>query len=330
MRPLLWLTFLLAGLYAAYWFVGSHALLTETETALAQMKAEGRADYTSLELHGFPSRFDLTVTAPKLVSADGQQSWQAEFVQFLALSYQPNRLIAVWPHEQTLTRGRETLTLRSDDLRASLALTAGLSLPLDHAELEGHGLDLVSDRGWQILAEKLILASRQAGPDAKSHQLALTLTGLAPGNDLRRRIDPQGSLPALVETARATVTADFDRALDRGLITQEPHLTALRAIDGAFRWGPLGLAVTGDLEIDTGGTPSGRLDLSITGWRELLDLLTAAGVVSPDMASNLKNGLAAIATGTGTGATSEVKMPLLFDGGFMRLGPFPLGPAPRL
>ncbi len=327
MRPLLWLTALLAILYSGYWQVGSRAVLSGAEAALIEMKSEGRADYASVELHGFPSRFDLTISDPKLISADGQQSWQTAFVQFFALAYRPNQLIAVWPHDQTLITGNETLTLNSTDLRASVTLKAGLSLPLDHAELEGHAIDLSSDLGWQLLADKLVLASRQAAPGGQSHELAMVLTSLAPGNDLRRRIDPEGSLPALADTARANVIADFDRPLDRGLVTDEPRLIALRGLDAAFGWGPVALSAKGDLTLDPGGSPTGRIDTTIRGWRTLLTLLTAAGMLPPDMAQNLENGLGAIATGEG--AASQVSLPLLFEGGFVRLGPFPLGPAPR-
>lgn len=328
MRALLWLTAVLAALYSGYWLVGSRAVLSGAETALSQLKAEGRGDYTSVELHGFPSRFDLTINGPRLISADGQQSWQAAFVQLFALSYRPNHLIAVWPNVQVLNIGGDTLTLHSTDLRASVALGTSLGLPLNHAELEGHAIDIASGFGWQLLAEKLVFATRQATPDAKSHELALVLTGFAPGNDLRRLIDPEGKLPALADTARATLIADFDRPLDRSFVTAEPRLTALRALDVSFIWGPVSLAAKGDLSVGADGFPTGRIGLTIRGWHDLLDVLVSAGVLTTDLAGNLENGLAAIATGDGE--NSELNLPLLFDGGLMRLGPFLLGPAPHL
>lgn len=328
MRALLWLTAALAALYSGYWLVGSRALLSGVETALSQMKADGRADYTSVDLHGFPSRFDLTINDPRLIGADGQQSWQAAFVQLFALSYRPNHLIAVWPDEQVLTIGGDTVTLRSTDLRASVTLGASLGLPLDHAELEGHGIDLTSGLGWQLLAEKLVFATRQATSGAKSHELALVLTGFAPGNDLRRLIDPEGKLPALADTTRATLIADFDRPLDRTFVTAEPRLTALRALDLAFIWGPVSLTAKGDLSVGADGVPTGKISLTVRGWRDLLSLFVTAGALTPDMAGTLENGLAAIETGKDQSA--ELRLPLTFDRGQVRLGPFLLGPAPRL
>lgn len=328
MRALLWLTAVLAALYSGYWLVGSRALLSGVETALTQMKSEGRADYTSVELHGFPSRFDLTINGPRLISADGQQSWQAAFVQLFALSYRPNHLIAVWPDEQVLTIGGDILTLHSTDLRASVTLGASLSLPLNHAEVEGQGVDIASDLGWQLITEKLVFATRHATPDAKSHELALVLSGLAPGNDLRRLLDPEGKMPALADTARATLIADFDRPLDRNFVTAEPRLTALRALDLSFIWGPVSLTAKGDLSVGVDRFPTGKVSVTVRGWRDLLSLLVTAGALTPDMASTLENGLAAIETGTGQ--SSELKLPLTFDRGLMRLGPFLLGPAPRL
>lgn len=186
MRWLLWLVAFLAALYGGYWFVGSSAVLKATEATLAQMKADGTADYSKVELHGFPSRFDVTITDPKLVnSRDGLATWSAPFVQVLALSYRPNNVIAVWPNDQTLTLADETLSLKSSSLKASVTVSPTLSLPLDHSEMEGHDLILSrsTDAEPALLADKLIFATRLAAdqPASNSHQAALVVTNLTPG-----------------------------------------------------------------------------------------------------------------------------------------------------
>ena len=62
-------------LYGGYWIVGSRSVLSGVETALAGMKQEGVADYASVSIRGFPSRFDLTVESPVLASRDGLERW---------------------------------------------------------------------------------------------------------------------------------------------------------------------------------------------------------------------------------------------------------------
>lgn len=327
MRALFWITALLAALYGGYWFVGSRAALQGVSDTLTQMKAEGRADFADISLRGFPSRFDITIDKPTIKIADQSVAWQAPFLQLLALSYRPNNLIAVWPDQQTLTLGPDTLTLETDDLRASVLLKASLDLGLDHAELEGHGLKLTSAFGWQALADKLIVASRQAGEDGTKHDLALILTGLAPGNDYRGRIDPARRQPAVAEEARLTMTATFDRPLDRRAVEQPVHLVALQAIDLRLKWGTIAIGATGDLTVDGQGTPSGQLALRLTNWRDLMVLLRENGSLSADRADTIERALSAAAA---TDDPATVSLPLAVRDGMIWLGFIPLAPAPRL
>lgn len=326
MRALFWLTGLLAALYACYWVVGSRAILNGTTEVLSELKAEGRADYADIRLAGFPSRYDLTIDAPKLESADGGMGWQAPFIQFLALSYRPNNLIAVWAREQTLRLGADQLTLQSDDLRASVTLKANLDLSLDHAEVEGHALKLTSALGWQVLAEKLIIASRQAGADPARHELAMVLTGLAPGNDFRGQIDPARRQPATAEEARLTVTTTFDRPLDRQALTGSLRLVSLDGMNLSLIWGDIAVSVTGDLAIDPAGNTTGQLSLALKNWRELLRLLTEAGLLPADQAASVERALAVAAK---PDDPATVALPLTFRDGVIWMGFIPLAMAPR-
>lgn len=327
MRKLLWLTALAAILYGGYWFIGSRAMLSGVKAALAELKAEGRADVASVDLVGFPSRFDVTLAEPRLISADGQTRWQAPFLQFFALSYRPNHLIAVWPHDQTLTLGPEVLTVQSSDLRANANFTAGLTLPLEVATLEGHGLNVASNFGWSVLAEKLILASRQSDGAATSHELALVIDGLAPGDDLRRLIDPDGKHPAATEEARADLVVDFDRPLDRTLTDRPLHVTAIRSIDAHLKWGAMDIAAAGEILAGPDGFPKGRIEISATNWRDVLELFVDSGAVGREDARTYASGLEAVAKGTGD--ANVLKLPILFDQGFVWLGPILIGPVPR-
>jgi len=326
MRFLVWLTALAALLYGGYWYVGSRAVLGSAEAALTQLKAEGRGDYSGIELHGFPSRFDVTIKEPRLFGANGRMGWQAPFVQVLALSYQPNHVIAVWPHDQTLTLGPERMGLTSSDLRASAAFAASLSLPLQHAEMEGHDL-VLSGGDWSVLATKMILAARQSASQPAGQEVALVLTGLAPGDALRARIDPTGQQPALVDTAELDLTPVFDRPVDRSVLASPLRLTALRTIDGKFHWGQLGLDVQGDLAADAQGFAEGKLSLTARNWRGIYALAQSAGAIPLQIAKPLQNILAALEKGSGEAGV--VKLPLRFKAGQTFVGPIALGPAPR-
>lgn len=326
MRPLIWLTLILAALYGGYWVMGSRAALNGVEATLAGMKAAGRADYAGVEIHGFPSRFDLTITAPALVSTDGQVRWQAEFLQLLALSYRPNRLIAVWPPAQRLIVGPATIQVASADLRASMTLMPKTGLPLDHAELAGRKVQLATAPGWSLAAERLMLASRRSG-GPQSHELALILSALRPGARVKALLDPEGRLPDTLPELRLGAIADLDRPLDRAALTAGPRLTALRAIDGTAAWGDIRLEARGDLTVGADGHAIGRIELTARNWRALLALVTAAGALPPEASESLAGGFAALARAGGD--EDRLTLPLVFKDGLASLGPFALGRAPR-
>ena len=326
MRALLWTTALAAGLYGGYWFVGSHYALQGAEQALAQLKADGRADYASVALHGFPSRFDLTIDAPRLMSADGRLRWQAPFLQLLALSYRPNRLIAVWPNDQTLTVGPEVLSLHTTDLRGNLNLTASTALALDSTTLDGKGLVLTREQGGAIAADRVLLATRAAG-SAALHEVALVITGLSVDALLRQKIDPAGSLPPMADEARFDAVLSFDRPLDRSWAETPAQLTAIHQITGHFGWGAVQIDLSGDIEIDAKRDAVGRVILSARHWRELLALAVRAGVIAKDQAPRVEALMGSLAQQSGQ--ADLLKLPLSLSDGLVHFGPLPLAPLPK-
>ena len=327
MRLLLWLTGLFAALYSGYWFVGSRAYLSAAETALVQMQAKGMADFDGLSVRGFPSRFDLTLASPRLTSRDGQTEWSAAFVQVFALSYRPNRLIAVLPHEQTLRLGHRTLAITSADMRASVALGAQFDLPLDHAELAADELAVGTTPDWTARAERAVLASRQAG-GTSSHQVALVLTNLSLAPGLRAALDPATRHPATLPRVALDAVATFDQPIDRALAETGPRLTGLQAISANAEWGTMKLDATGEVAIGPGGSAEGRIEVKARDWRRMLALMTDTGILSQDQAETLERGFMALALAAGD--MDLLTIPVTFRDGLTYVGPFPMGPAPRL
>lgn len=346
MRALLALVMAAAVAWGGYWYAGSRAVLAGARAALADLRDQRRGDAAGVTLAGFPSRFDLTIAAPSLVSADGSLGWSAPFVQILALSYQPHHLIAVWPDRQSLTIGGRPLTLLGDDIRASAVAGASLALPLDHAQLVASGLVLSAEAGWDLRLRELRLALRRAGADpagragvalagapafaedGRDHQIGIALGDLAPGAGLRALLDPAGRLPALVETATLTAILSFDRPIDRYAAETGVQLTAIRDIAADLRWGETAVTLRGAVVIGAGGLPEGRITVTAREWRPLLASLTEAGAIRAEVAPTVRNMAEALARGSGDPGT--LTLPLDLGGGWISLGPFPLAPIPRL
>jgi hypothetical protein len=60
-------------------------------------------------------------------------------------------------------------------------------------------------------------------------------------------------------------------------------------------------------------------------WRKILDMAVASGVLPESARAPLENGLSLM-----SGPKDTLDVTLGFDGGFVRLGVIPIGPAPQL
>ncbi|MCB2103520.1 DUF2125 domain-containing protein [Albidovulum sp.] len=325
MRRLLTLTAVLAALYGGYWFVGSRAVLSGVETALGQLRDKGRVNYASVGLVGFPSRFDLTVEAPELHGADF--TWAAPFLQVFALSYKPNQIIAVWPHEQSVTVAGQRIDLASEDMRASALFGAANALPLDHAQLVAKAPAVTSPGGWSATAAEARFASQSAGEDGRRHRIGVEVTDIALSG-IAAAAGSDVPLPATVERVWLDAALDFDRPLDRFAGDTPPRLASADITGARIVWGAMELSAEGQIEVTASGAPEGQIAVTATEWRQMLTTARDLGLVPAQEAANIERMLDGLSRTTKDPA--RVSLPFTFKEGLVYLGPFPLGPAPRL
>ncbi|MCB1408294.1 MAG: DUF2125 domain-containing protein [Rhodobacteraceae bacterium] len=308
------------GAWCGYWVIGQQALDRAIRAGLAHVP-EVSAESHSIQ--GFPNRFDVTFDQPR-IALDGM-AWSAPFVQILALSYQPNRLIAVFAHDQVLRVNGTEASLHSDDLRASVVMDAALDLPLDRVTLVGQGLDLLTGAANNRL-DTLRLASRRIGPAI--HEVAALAETVYPDTAMMDRLDPQGLWPRRFDQLRLDAEAEFDRPLDRHVFDgPEPRLTRVTLTGARVAWDGVDVLASGRLTPDSVGRLSGDVTLTVTGWRRLLDLAQAQGLLTPDNQTTLTAMLAGMATGD-DGQT--IAVPLAVVDGDLRMGPVVLGTLPPL
>lgn len=314
MRRLSIIVAVLATLYCGFWFVASAGLRRGVEAALSGLQAQGLADYGALSVAGFPSRLDLTVTGPALYHPQGLAAWTAPFLQVFALTYRPHHVIAVWPHDQRLLLPGQSLDLTSADMRASAVFTPGLALAWDHGTLIATGGRIASDRGWTAAFAEARAATRKAA-EPLGHDIGIEVLGLdAPA------LAPQTG------TFRLDGTLTLDRPIDRQSGT--PRITSVALRQARLAFGLPALAAAGDLTVSPEGYPQGRLELTATRWREVLPVLAALGLIRAELLPTWEAMLGKLAEPSPDPDT--VTLPLTFASGRISLGPFPLGPAPRL
>lgn len=330
MRLLIALILIAVGLWSGYWYTGQSAKRQVIEAWLSDRRAVGwTAKYGSFTIAGFPNRFDSSFTDLTLASPVSGIGWQTPFLQILALSYQPNHIIAAFADRQKVTLPLEDVAIASHDMQASVVFEPDTRLALSRLTLRAEDLALTGSSGWQAGAGKLSLSTRQSPAGDFAHDLVFEATDLVPTDAMRRSLDPKGRLPERLQSGLLDLTMDFNAPWDRIAVESgAPLVNSITVNRLDLRWGTLGLAAAGGFEIAANGRISGRLDLEIRNWRYVLDLFVAAGIVSPANAEKIRTGLEILTNGAEN--PDILKAPLVLDGERMSLGPVPLGPAPYL
>lgn len=318
------------GLWMGLWAVGSIAYERGLNSWIEQRRAEGWvADVGALNVAGFPSRFDTTLTDIHLADPATGIAWSAPFVQFLSLAYKPHQVIVVFPDQQVFSTPLQNLNISTDQARGSLYLEASTALGLDRSTVVIDGLSVASTLGWDLaVAEGRFAVEKMAAAEA-SYRLGVELTELRPSAGARATLDPAGILPERVEIMRFDATVEFTDQWDRRAIeVARPQITAIDLKDLSARWGDVTFRAAGELTVDDAGIPEGRITVKAVEWRRLLDMAVSTGLFGQTFAPAFERALELLAGLNGPPDTLDA--PLSFQNGFVSFGPIPLGPAPRL
>lgn len=331
MRFLLAIVILAALGWSGWWYLHATAREAAVTDWLAARRGDGWvAEAAGVRVTGYPNRLDTVVTGLDIADPDSGWAWRAPRFQILSLSYQPHHVIAVWPGEQVIATPLDTVRVTSNRMRGSVVFEPNTRLALDRSTIEMDAMALQGG-GWRASVGAAILATRRGRDDAQpfAHDIGFNAEALVLPEVWRSGIDRAGALPDAIDSLTLDATLVFDRAWDRPAIeTENPALQQLRIRDAGLTWGRLDLRARGDLVADAQGFAEGALDLRARNWREMLDIAEEAGAIGGALAGALRAGLSLMARLSGDGETIDVT--LEFRDGAARLGPIPLGDAPRL
>jgi hypothetical protein len=322
-----------ALLWSAWWALGAAAHDRGLNGWLAERRAEGwQAEAASLETTGFPTRFDTRLTDLRLADPARGWAWSAPSFDILMQAWAPNAAAVVLPPEQTLAVPGARATLRSQTMRGDVRFVPGPSMALDALSAEILGLTAEATAGWTAAADALSARLARADPATTpehGYDLSLNAAAVTLPKPLLDALDPAGALPETFDSLVIDLRAALDRPLDRRTAESvTPGITALSLRTVEARWGSLELTAAGRLRADAEGYAEGDLQIRARNWREILRAAVAAGALHRDVASALEAGLGLIAALSGDRDTIEA--PLSFSGGNARIGPVPVGRAPRL
>ncbi len=329
MRILVVLVAVAAVLWGGYWFVGAHFAQRGVLVWLEQRRAAGWvAEAADVSVAGFPSRFDLTVTEPALTEPSGRLGWSAPFVQVLALSYRPNAVILALPDSQTVEAFGQRLMVTSTKMQASLLLTPLGVVPLMRSTLVADGLTVTAPGGWSAALDKAVLASermaRATGAGPELHRIGAEIDGLRPDARLLALVDPDGTLPPVVDRVHLDATI----GILQGSARLRPMPASVALDDLSLRWGALELSAAGQLSVGASGVLNGKITLRAAGWRQMLDLAGNAGLIDAAALPGITRALQVLAAISAD--PERLELPLTLRDGLVTFGVIPLMNAPRL
>lgn len=322
---------LIAGFgWSAYWWVGASAANSAFTGWFKDRRTEGwLAETSDITVRGFPNRFDTTFSDLALADPDTGLAWAMPFFQMFALSYQPNHLIAVWPHDQSIATPQQKLVVKTSDMRASLVLHPGAALALNRSNLMIEDASVASSLGWQSVAQSFRLAAHHVEGSSATYRLAVDTTGFAPPSLFRLRVDPGSLLPDTFQTLKADLTVEFHQQWDRFAIeTARPQPIAIDLKLAQATWGNLELLASGKFRVDPAGIPTGEITIKAKNWRDIVKLARASGNLHDTLLDGVESALDLLSGLSGNTKTLDV--PLRLKGGKVLLGPVPVADAPRL
>lgn len=329
MRAVLIIVLIAAGLWGGYWFAGSRALEQSVSSWFAEQGGTGLiAEQSGVEVSGFPNRFDLTVTAPRLTDEASGIGWSAPFVQVFAMTWKPWHLIATLPQEQVVTLPDQDVVITSTLVQGSAVMEAGTDLTLDRTTIVADGLALGSTAGWEVSATNARFATRRAPDDTTAHEVGVEITTFTPDAAFRMALQGQSDLPEQIDRLRIDARVDLSAPIDRHMGQTRPEFLGLSVKDISLAWGNLLISGKGDITPAADGRAEGRIDVRVENWRELVPVLVASGLITPQVTETVTRAMELMAQQDGTPDVLDV--PLVFQQGRMSLGPIPLGPAPLL
>ena len=327
MKRLLFVIIAAATLYGGYWFLGSNGATAGFERWFEDRRSEGWvADYSEISTKGFPSRFDTTITDLSLADPDTGVAYAAPFLQFFALSYKPEHIIAVWPNEQTISSPFGKAAITSKDMRASLIVKKSASLALEKANFVTEELGAKMDDGTSYSASKALLAVERTPASESSYHFGFDAKDVTLPQPAGLRLEA-GILPETLSYARSDVTATFTAPWDlNALQTARPQPTRIDVKLIEAKWGELELRLAGGFDVDSAGRANGQITIKAQNWKDILQISAATGAIPAQLVRPIEQGLSLLSGLSGNRNTLD--LPLTLDQGQMKLGPIPLGPAP--
>lgn len=320
----------LAALTSVAWF--GWAIVTDRAVNgwLDAREAEGWVvSREAVSVSGYPAAFVTRFTDISLADPATGLVWSAPSFTLRQSAWRPTRIEAIWPETHSLASPFERLTITAGELASVLDVQWAAHLALDASQTRMRDLAIDSSLGWRShMAAGHLDMIREPGTEA-TYAITFEATDLTPPAEVARRLDPAGVLPAAIPVVASNAIVGFDRAWDLSAIeVARPQPTRIELAEARAEWGDLMLRMSGAVDVDAEGRPTGEIAIRAQNWPAMLDMAERSGLIGGGMRRSVESGLGFLAGLSGR--REDLDVTLRLDGGTMFLGPLPIGEGPRL
>lgn len=330
MRGLLWLILGAAALFCGWWGVAAWSVKSGTNGWLEARRAEGwQAEAAAIASSGFPSEVRTTLTDFALADPATGLSVTLPELTLAGRTIWPGNLhveLPTAPMTFATPTGRAHLSV--DAGRADLNLAPGTALVLRNLSITSGPFRTEGTAGGLFAGDSAEIRMKQQDVAAKTYDLTLNIGQFTPGAVPRAALLIPTDWPLVFSALQAQAQVTFDRPWDRRAVEDrrpQPRRIALEEAD--VHWGDVRLRLTGTLDIDPNGIPTGPVTIKAENWQSMLTLGETSGLLPPEMRPTVEGVLSSLAAGSGR--TSDLDVTLDLKDGLVRMGFLPIAPAPR-
>jgi len=317
----------LALIWGGWWWVGTGGLQRGVQSWLGTLPAQGmNAQVAQWQRGGFPMRLATTATDIQWVDEKRATTTHVPAATLSTPIYWPGDARIEIPAGTTrITTPHADLAIATDGAEAEMLLHQNQALQLEALSAKASGVSVSLPDG-NIAGVDTLQAHIQQASDPATYTIDLTAFGFALGAVLTDGLDLPDQWPATFEPIIADMTVQFDRPWDRSALQirrPQPRDITIEKLEVVY--GDLGISVQGRLTVDEAGAPSGLLTFNLRNWQQIFDILAATSNIPAQWRGTVEQLLGAMAQEDGS-----LDLDITLAQGQMRLGFFPLGPAPRL
>lgn len=311
--------------WLGWWFAAATGQEAALEGWLEARAAQGWQAEGDVSVGGFPARFARRIEGPALADPRAGWAWQAAFLEAVSPAWDPTNIAFRLPDAQDFAIPTTRVRIESTRFQGLLSVVPGISLPLRALGLDIEALTLEGREGWQAGAERVLIdvARRTDGAPENTYSVDLTAEAVRLPKRLLGRLGMEGEAALRVDGQVVT-----DRPLDLDVV--ETGIVGARTLvirEGRLSLGSAALSATGRLDADAEGFAEGSLDIEAQDWQRLLEGLVDAGAIDRRMGEAVSRALGFAAL---LGGGEKLSITLGFSGGATRIGPVPIGKAPRM